>query len=125
MPTSHDIMASEDDVPDGITSGKASKDTVPIYNGKPSTFPEFRIAAKGYFNRKGWSNLVLKGTSDTEVKSTAPLYYVCRNDDTEVEETLWTAREIITAIDKGEIEPTHYVVAPLGAELLMCAVPVG
>ena len=33
-------------------SGKALKQTTPIYNGKPSTFPEFRIAAKDYFNRK-------------------------------------------------------------------------
>ena len=42
-------------------------------------------------------------------------YFVCRHDGDGYDDSQWTAREIVNAIEKGEIEPTMHVVAQVGA----------
>ena len=105
-------MASGGDASEETASGKASQR--PIYDGKSSTWPETKIIWKNYINRKGWDKVVF--TTKYQAKPImSARYYVCRDDGEGWSEVAWSPREILTAIEKGEIEPIRYLVAPDGS----------
>ena len=53
----------------GDNASSKAHEKIPTFNGKISTWPAFRIQAKGYFARKGWTDVVLKGASTTQPPS--------------------------------------------------------
>ena len=69
--------ATGDDV--DASSGKRSKK--PIYDGKTSTWPAFRITAKGYIAENGWTGRVIKGIKPVPiVRADNTRYWIFRRD---------------------------------------------
>ena len=97
------------------SSGRASGK--PLYTGKSSAWSSFEIKAKSYASTKGWLSMMVKGEAPATVVSKTPQYWIYQADGqgSPHDNVLLTAWEVCRMVDKGEIEPTNFVIAKDGA----------